>query len=155
MGRLNQSRPRGRVGRGRCRLRALHHALGYLVEEAALVANEAGAKAAEAAGGLARGAWSRVRRSGRLGGHQGSVCPRFPGGKDIRTSEAAPVKRGDRRPVRQSLVVPQRQCFELVVYLPVQRFLPPTRGTTACPHIVAHIAKHGPRSQGGHSLVFY
>ena len=83
------------------------------------------------------------------------MYPRFPGGKDIRTSEAAPVKRGDRQPVRQSLVVPQRQCFELVVYLPVQRYLPPTRGTTACPAIVAHITKHGLRSQGGHSLVLY
>src|SRR5215210_3026120 len=37
-------------------------------------------------------------------------CPGVPwgtlGSKNIRTSEAAPVKRGDRQPVRQSLVVP-------------------------------------------------
>src|SRR5215207_1828743 len=48
---------------------------------------------------------------------------------------------GDRQPELQTLVVPQRQCFELVVYLPVQWPLPPTRGTTACPTIVAHITK--------------
>jgi hypothetical protein len=61
--------------------------------------------------------------------------------KNIRTSEAAPVKSGDRQPVQQTLVVSQRQCLRLVVYLPVQFPLPPTRGTTACPSIVAHITK--------------
>src|SRR5215203_501518 len=76
-------------------------------------------------------------------------------GKNIRTSEAAPVKRGDRQPERQSLVVSQRQCFGLVVYLPLHRSLPPTRGTTACPAIVAHITKHGPRSRCGRSLALY
>jgi hypothetical protein len=30
----------------------------------------------------------------------------YVGTKNIRTGEAAPVKRGDRQPVRQSLVVP-------------------------------------------------
>src|SRR5215208_276197 len=63
------------------------------------------------------------------------------GSKNIRTSEAAPVKSGDRQPEQQTLVVPQRQCLRLVVYLPVQWPLPPTRGTTACPCIVAHITK--------------
>src|SRR5215213_10281059 len=61
--------------------------------------------------------------------------------KNIRTSEAPPVKSGDRQPEQQTLVVPQRQCLRLVVYLPVQWPLPPTRGTTACPSIVAHITK--------------
>jgi hypothetical protein len=65
------------------------------------------------------------------------------GGKNIRANKAAPVKRGDRQPVRQTLVVPQRQCLRLNVYLPVQRSLPPRRGTTACPSIVAHITKTG------------
>ena len=51
---------------------------------------------------------------------RGSVYPRW---QNIRTSEAAPVKRGDRQPVRQSLVVSQRQCFGLVVYLPLHRFI--------------------------------
>jgi hypothetical protein len=63
------------------------------------------------------------------------------GGKDIRANKAPPVKRGDRQPEQQTLVVPQRQCLRLVVYLPVQWPLPPTRGTTACPTIVAHITK--------------
>ena len=78
-----------------------------------------------------------------------SVCSRESralvggGSKNIRTSEAAPVKSGDRQPEQQTLVVPQRQCLRLVVYLPVQFPLPPTRGTTACPSIVAHITKAG------------
>ena len=63
----------------------------------------------------------------------------YPKGQNIRTSEAARVKRGDRQPERQTLVVPQRQGLRLVVDLPLQRSLPPTRGTMACPAIVAHI----------------
>src|SRR5215204_42240 len=77
------------------------------------------------------------------------------GSKNIRTSEAAPVKRGDRQPEQQTLVVPQRQCLWLVVYLPVQWPLPPTRGTTACPCIVAHITKTDACSWCGRILVFY
>ena len=61
--------------------------------------------------------------------------------KNIRASQAAPVKRGDRQPEQQTLVVPQRQCLRLVVYLPVQWSLPPARGTMACPYIVTHITK--------------
>jgi hypothetical protein len=52
------------------------------------------------------------------------------GSKNIRTGEAPPVKSGDRQPEQQTLVVPQRQCLRLVVYVPVQRPLPPRRGTT-------------------------
>jgi hypothetical protein len=52
-----------------------------------------------------------------------------------------PLRVGDRQPEQQTLVVPQRQCLRLVVYLPVQGPLPPSRGTTACPSIVAHITK--------------
>src|SRR5215204_826131 len=77
------------------------------------------------------------------------------GSKNIRTSEAAPVKRGDRQPEQQTLVVPQRQCLWLVVYLPVQGPLPPTRGTTACSYIVAHITKTDACSRCGRILVFY
>src|SRR5215210_2304602 len=77
------------------------------------------------------------------------------GSKNIRTSEAAPVKRGDRQPEQQTLVVPQRQCLRLVVYLPVQWPLPPARGTTACPCIVAHITKTDTCSRCGRILVFY
>src|SRR5215210_8145391 len=73
------------------------------------------------------------------------------GSKNIRTSEAAPVKRGDRQPEQQTLDVPQRQCLRLVVYFPVQWPLPPRRGTTACPCIVAHITKRGPHSRCGRS----
>ncbi len=62
---------------------------------------------------------------------------------------------GDRQPEQQTLVVPQRQCLRLVVYLPVQWSLPPTRGTTACPGIVAHITKRSLRPRCGCSLVFY
>src|SRR5918995_3590602 len=59
--------------------------------------------------------------------------------ENIRTSEAAPVKSGDRQPEQRTLVVPLRQCPRLVVHLPVQGPLPPSRGTTACPSIVARI----------------
>jgi hypothetical protein len=83
----------------------------------------------------------------------GSLCTL--GGKNIRANKAAPVKRGDRQPVRQSLVVPLRQCFELVVYFSVQRSLPPTRGTTACPTIVAHITKTDTCCRCRRILVFY
>ena len=62
---------------------------------------------------------------------------------------------GDRQPVRQTLVVPQRQCLRLVVYVPVQWPLPPTRGTMACPTIVAHITKTDTCSRCGRILVFY
>src|SRR5215211_6478694 len=62
---------------------------------------------------------------------------------------------GDRQPVQQTLGVPQRQCLRLVVYLPVQWPLPPTRGTTACSSIVAHITKAGACSRCGRILVFY
>src|SRR5919112_3562143 len=61
--------------------------------------------------------------------------------KNIRTSEAAPGKSGDCQPEQRTLVVPLRQCPRLVVYLPVQWPLPPSRGTTACPSTVAHITK--------------
>src|SRR5215208_5796824 len=77
------------------------------------------------------------------------------GSKNIRTSEAAPVKSGDRQPELQTLVVPQRQCLRLVVYLPVQWPLPPSRGPTACPSIVAHITKADACSRCGRILVFY
>jgi hypothetical protein len=50
--------------------------------------------------------------------------------------------------VRQTLVVPQRQCLRLDVYVPVQWPLPPTRGTMACPSIVAHITNTGAPSFG-------
>src|SRR5215217_9171203 len=62
---------------------------------------------------------------------------------------------GDRQPELQTLVVPQRQCLWLVVGLPVHRSLPPTRGTTACPSIVAHITKADACSQCSRILVFY
>src|SRR3954453_5819425 len=78
-------------------------------------------------------AWFSEVRVIALGGSLGS--------KNIRTGEASPVKSGDRRPEQQPLVVPQRQGLWLVVYLPVQWPLPPRRGTTACPTIVAHITK--------------
>src|SRR5918995_2189871 len=61
--------------------------------------------------------------------------------ENIRTSEAAPVKSGDRQPEQRTLVVPLRQCPRLVVYIPVQWPLPPSRGATACPSIVAHVTK--------------
>src|SRR5215211_765640 len=77
------------------------------------------------------------------------------GSKNIRTSEAAPVKRGDRQPEQQTLVVPQRQCLRLVVYLPVQWPLPPARGTMACPYIVAHITKSDTWFRCERILVFY
>src|SRR5215204_7137546 len=77
------------------------------------------------------------------------------GSKNIRTSEAAPVKRGDRQPEQRTLVVPLRQCPRLVVYLPVQWPLPPTRGTTACPSIVAHITKADACSRCSRILVFW
>ena len=44
-----------------------------------------------------------------LGGQQGVLCTlkkEYLGSKNIRTSEAAPVKSGDRQPVRQTPVVP-------------------------------------------------
>jgi hypothetical protein len=44
-------------------------------------------------------------------------------------------------PSNKTLVVPQRQCLRLVVYLPVQGPLPPSRGATPCLPIVAHITK--------------
>jgi hypothetical protein len=77
-----------------------------------------------------------------------------PASKNIRTDEAAPVKSGDRRPVLQTPVVPLRRCLGLVVGLPLHRSLPPTRGTTAYPSIVAHITKTDPRSRYGRILVF-
>src|SRR4028118_306613 len=79
----------------------------------------------------------------------------YSGGKNIRTGESAPVRSGDRRPERRTPVVPQRRCPRLVVYLPVQRSLPPTRGATACPNIVAHITKPGPRSRCERILASY
>jgi hypothetical protein len=45
---------------------------------------------------------------------------------------------GDRQPVQQTLVVPQRQCLRLVVNLPLHRSLPPTRGTTTAHRILYH-----------------
>ena len=69
------------------------------------------------------------------------------GGKNIRTSEATPVKSGDRQPEQQTLVVPQRQCLRLVVYLPVHFPLPPTRGTTTVqPTLYPTLLKPKPRS---------
>src|SRR5215207_8910130 len=62
---------------------------------------------------------------------------------------------GDRQPELQTLVVPQRQCLRLVVYRPVQWPLPPTRGPTACPGIVAHITKADACSRCGCILVYY
>jgi hypothetical protein len=57
--------------------------------------------------------------SGELKGHQGfSLCHK---GKNIRTSEAAPARSGDRQPVQQTPVVPQRRCLRLVVNLPLHR----------------------------------
>jgi hypothetical protein len=76
-----------------------------------------------------------------------------PGDKNIRTGEAAPVRSGDRQPERQAPVVPQRRCSWLVVDLPLHRSLPPTRGATACPRIVAHITRPGPRSRCERILV--
>src|SRR5215217_8371237 len=59
-------------------------------------------------------------------------CIAFPfprvvlGSKNIRASKAAPVK-SQRSPARATnLVVPQRQCLQLVVDLSRHRFLPPT-----------------------------
>src|SRR5215211_7830645 len=48
---------------------------------------------------------------------------------------------GDRQPVQQTLVVPQRQCLQLVVGLALHRSLPPTRGTTTRTKIVPHTTK--------------
>src|SRR5215212_1705159 len=83
--------------------------------------------------------------------------PRLPcvRSQNIRTSEAAPVKSGDRQPVQQTLVVPQRQRLWLVVGLPVLRSLPPTRSTTACPSIVAHITKADACSRCARIRAFY
>src|SRR5215210_8207553 len=44
-----------------------------------------------------------------------------------------------------------RQSLWLFVNLPVQWPLPPRRGTTACPSIVAHITKRGSHSRCGRS----
>src|SRR5215210_4392228 len=114
-GRSTQSSPRGRARRRRCRLRSLPPRLGLAARGGRVAGgrthgNRGGRRATprlrlvllhsaccEAAGGVARGAWSRVRRSGMLGGHYGgSLCTIK--GKNIRTSEAAPVKSGDRQP---------------------------------------------------------
>src|SRR5215210_4823705 len=68
-------------------------------------------------------------------------CIAFPfprvvlGSKNIRAKIFGPAKPllsrvGDRQPVQQTLVVPQRQCLRLVVDLSLHRSLPPTRGTT-------------------------
>src|SRR5919112_6006715 len=66
--------------------------------------------------------------------------PRVPwAAKIFGLAKPLPLRVGDRQPEQQTLVVPQRQCLRLVVYVPVQRPLPPGRGTTACPSIVAHI----------------
>ena len=45
------------------------------------------------------------------------------GGKNIRASEATPVKSGDRQPEQQTLVVPQRRGLGLVVDLALHRLL--------------------------------
>ena len=95
------------------------------------------------------GVFSELRPKGILGSQSWSlpsVALGYLGGKNIRTSEAPPVKSGDRQPERQTPVVPQRQCLRLVVYLPVQWPLPPRRGAMACPTIVAHITKTDARS---------
>src|SRR5215210_3536872 len=52
---------------------------------------------------------------------------------------------GDRQPVRQTLVVPQRQCLRLVVDLSLHRSLPPTRGTTTTLRLYPSLLKQNLR----------
>jgi hypothetical protein len=54
---------------------------------------------------------------------RGPSYPVAPRDKNIRTSEAAPVKSGDRQPVQQTPIVPQRRCLRLVVDFPLHRVL--------------------------------
>src|SRR3712207_4136519 len=77
---------------------------------------------------------------------------RVPRLANIRTDEAAPVKSGDRRPVRQTPVVPLRRCLRLVVGLPLHRSLPPTRGTTTLPTVYHTLLELG-RAPGGSRLL--
>src|SRR5918998_890001 len=63
---------------------------------------------------------------------------------------------GDRQPVQQTPVVPQRQGLRLVVYLPVHFPLPPTRGTTtAQPTLYPTLLKPKPRSWRQRILMSY
>jgi hypothetical protein len=90
-------------------------------------------------------AYYEVRFEGALGSQCWSLPRVFLRGpwiaKIFGPAKPLLLRVGDRQPEQQTLVVPQRQCLRLVVYLPVQFPLPPTRGTTACPSIVAQITK--------------
>jgi len=98
-----------------------HHALGYLIEEGALVGDEHTAfdvgdrhPHGYALSFFTRRAPTLLEGQQRERGVWGSTLGktrrivrglRSPGGKNIRTSEAAPVKSGDRQPEQQTLVV--------------------------------------------------
>src|SRR5919107_245575 len=56
---------------------------------------------------------------------------------------------GDRQPVRQTLIVPQRQRLGLVVNLPLHRSLTSWTRYNDTNRIVAHITNTGPHSWWG------
>src|SRR5215207_9977062 len=75
--------------------------------------------------------------------------PRVPWvAKIFGPAKPLPSRVGDRQPVQQTLVVPQRQCLRLVVGLPVHRSLPPTRGTTTTLRLYPSLPKLN-RTPGG------
>src|SRR5215217_4059001 len=68
------------------------------------------------------------------------------GAKIFRPAKPLLSRVGDRQPVRQTLVVPQRQRLGLVINLPLHRSLTSWSRYNDTNSIVAHITKTGPHS---------